>query len=270
MASKMEKAKIAMEVVEAWRNMDPPGRFLTRTDPTRADGFWHDVGTATAVKRATKTLGERSQRERRAQRAKTTKGAPTGEKRGTATAESTASCESFERQTSSDSLDQLLLSQHFQIPADTARQDGDDQVHTEGRDYSVAVPQQDEDQRYFYQQHRCPSKTNAILSRTSLGTSPTGSPNSSPILRGFGSNPKHTETDEMHMMVDCQRYPDECEDPNGESTASDFAEWNSSLPTAAYLARTAFKDDEVERPEHKTTTAARRKASDQKKSHSFP
>jgi hypothetical protein len=68
-ASKVDKTTIAAEVVAAWRNLDPPGRFLTRTDSSTSDSFWCDVGDAHAVKRATKTLGERSQRERRAQKA---------------------------------------------------------------------------------------------------------------------------------------------------------------------------------------------------------
>ena len=68
-ASKQEKPKIAREVVQSWRNQEPPGRFLVRTDKGRSDSNWHDVGDLLALKRATKTLGEKPQRERRAMRA---------------------------------------------------------------------------------------------------------------------------------------------------------------------------------------------------------
>ncbi|CAB9511526.1 expressed unknown protein [Seminavis robusta] len=68
-ASKVEKPLISAEVVAAWRNLQPPGRFLIRTEPSSTNSLWHDVGDAQAIKRATKTLGERPQRERRAEKA---------------------------------------------------------------------------------------------------------------------------------------------------------------------------------------------------------
>lgn len=68
-ATKQEKPEIAQEVVKAWRAQEPPGRFLAKTDKGRPDSQWCDVGDLLAIKRATKTLGERPQRERRAQKA---------------------------------------------------------------------------------------------------------------------------------------------------------------------------------------------------------
>jgi hypothetical protein len=65
-APKVYKPVVAAEVVAAWRNQNPPGRFLARTDSSTSDSLWYDVGDDHAIKRATKTLGERSQRERRA------------------------------------------------------------------------------------------------------------------------------------------------------------------------------------------------------------
>lgn len=44
----------------AWRELDPPGRFLARIDPSRADSLWEDVGDEMACKRAGRTLGEKS------------------------------------------------------------------------------------------------------------------------------------------------------------------------------------------------------------------
>jgi hypothetical protein len=67
-APKVYKPVVAAEVVAAWWNQNPPGRFLARTDSSTSDSLWYDVGDDHAIKRATKTLGERSQRERRAQK----------------------------------------------------------------------------------------------------------------------------------------------------------------------------------------------------------
>ncbi|CAB9511530.1 Transcriptional regulator [Seminavis robusta] len=59
-ARKQEKPIIALEVVLAWRELSPPGRFLARVDPSRADSLWEDVGDEQACKRAGRTLGEKS------------------------------------------------------------------------------------------------------------------------------------------------------------------------------------------------------------------
>lgn len=73
-ALKQEKPRIAREVVMAWRNQSPPGRFLSRRDPKVSDSPWYDVGDSMALKRTTKTLGERPQKERRAEKAIKIKG----------------------------------------------------------------------------------------------------------------------------------------------------------------------------------------------------
>ena len=59
-ARKQDKPVIALEVVLAWRDLSPPGRFLARMDNSRADSLWYDVGDDAACKRAGRTLGERS------------------------------------------------------------------------------------------------------------------------------------------------------------------------------------------------------------------
>ena len=51
-----------MELVYFWRSLNPPGRFLARTNPERADSLWREVGDDLARKRASKTLGERSRK----------------------------------------------------------------------------------------------------------------------------------------------------------------------------------------------------------------
>ena len=58
-ARKQDKPIIALEVVLAWRDLSPPGRFLARMDNSRADSLWYDVGDDAACKRAGRTLGER-------------------------------------------------------------------------------------------------------------------------------------------------------------------------------------------------------------------
>ena len=51
-ASRKDKGVIVEEVVDNWRSKTPPGRFLTRTDPTLGDGsLWHDVGDQVARKK---------------------------------------------------------------------------------------------------------------------------------------------------------------------------------------------------------------------------
>ena len=55
---------MALKVVRHWRNLDPPGRFLTRTHPDEATSTWHEVGNELATKRAMKNLGERDSKQK--------------------------------------------------------------------------------------------------------------------------------------------------------------------------------------------------------------
>jgi len=67
-ASKVEKPKVAREVVKLWRSQDPPGRFLARKDDSRkgpgsvkAEGnIWTDVGDKKAREKASQCLRERT------------------------------------------------------------------------------------------------------------------------------------------------------------------------------------------------------------------
>jgi hypothetical protein len=67
-ASKVEKPKVAREVVKQWRSQDPPGRFLARKDDSRkgpgsvkAEGnIWSDVGDKKAREKASQCLRERT------------------------------------------------------------------------------------------------------------------------------------------------------------------------------------------------------------------
>uniref|UniRef100_A0A7S1GQN1 DUF6824 domain-containing protein n=1 Tax=Cyclophora tenuis TaxID=216820 RepID=A0A7S1GQN1_CYCTE len=67
-ASKVEKPKVAREVVKLWRGLDPPGRFLARKDDSRkgpgsvkAEGnVWYDVGDKKAREKASQCLRERT------------------------------------------------------------------------------------------------------------------------------------------------------------------------------------------------------------------
>ena len=59
-ASRSNKPFVAEEVVQIWRNLDPPGRFLIRTDPSLGDdSTWHDVGDRRARKKASQALREK-------------------------------------------------------------------------------------------------------------------------------------------------------------------------------------------------------------------
>jgi hypothetical protein len=50
-----------MEVVHLWRSLDPPGRFLTKTDAAQGDdSLWHDVGDKKAREKASQCLRERT------------------------------------------------------------------------------------------------------------------------------------------------------------------------------------------------------------------
>ena len=50
-----------MEVVHIWRALEPPGRYLTKTDPSQGDdSLWHDVGDKKAREKASQCLRERT------------------------------------------------------------------------------------------------------------------------------------------------------------------------------------------------------------------
>lgn len=93
-ASRKEKAVIVQELVDSWRAEDPPGRFLTRTDPSKGDqSLWHDAGEEMALKKAAKILTERASAEMKAEQ----KGAP-GKKRQARTSSASPSSERAPRQ----------------------------------------------------------------------------------------------------------------------------------------------------------------------------
>lgn len=66
--SKVEKPKVAREVVAIWRKLDPPGRFLARKDDTKrgpgsvksTDNVWYEVGDKKAREKASQCLRERT------------------------------------------------------------------------------------------------------------------------------------------------------------------------------------------------------------------
>jgi hypothetical protein len=66
--SKVEKPKVAREVVQLWRKMTPPGRFLTRKDENKkgpgsvkdSDNVWIEVGDKKAREKASQCLRERT------------------------------------------------------------------------------------------------------------------------------------------------------------------------------------------------------------------
>ena len=60
-SAKGKKPLIAMRVVSTWRGLNPPGRFLQKTDPDLGDdSTWHDVGEKEAKKKASQCLRERT------------------------------------------------------------------------------------------------------------------------------------------------------------------------------------------------------------------
>ena len=65
-ASKVDKPKVAREVVQLWRQMNPPGRFLARQDEdkkekaTEENTIWYDVGDKKANAKASQCLRERT------------------------------------------------------------------------------------------------------------------------------------------------------------------------------------------------------------------
>lgn len=66
--NKVEKPKVAREVVNLWRQMDPPGRFCARIDLSKkgpgsvkaADNVWYEVGDKKAREKASQCLRERT------------------------------------------------------------------------------------------------------------------------------------------------------------------------------------------------------------------
>lgn len=60
-AAKGEKPAIALHVVNTWRSMNPPGRFLQKSNPELGDeSCWHDVGEKEARKKASQCLREKT------------------------------------------------------------------------------------------------------------------------------------------------------------------------------------------------------------------
>jgi hypothetical protein len=65
---KVDKPKVAREVVHIWRKMNPPGRFLARKDEGKkgpssakdADNIWYEVGDKKAREKASQCLRERT------------------------------------------------------------------------------------------------------------------------------------------------------------------------------------------------------------------
>ena len=56
-ATKTDKEELADELVTLWRNQNPPGRFVTKTDPSKGDdSLWHDIGNAAARKKILNSL----------------------------------------------------------------------------------------------------------------------------------------------------------------------------------------------------------------------
>jgi hypothetical protein len=66
--SKVDKPKVAREVVQLWRKMSPPGRFLNRKDESKrgpgsvkdAENVWFEVGDKKAREKASQCLRERT------------------------------------------------------------------------------------------------------------------------------------------------------------------------------------------------------------------
>ena len=62
-ASRRDKPEIAKLLVNHWRGLTPPGRFLAKQTTTSSDGeakkLWFEIGDEAAKKRASKSLGEK-------------------------------------------------------------------------------------------------------------------------------------------------------------------------------------------------------------------
>ena len=54
--NRSERPILGMQVVNYWRGMDPPGRFLKFND---VSGMWDDIGNKDAQRKCLKTLRER-------------------------------------------------------------------------------------------------------------------------------------------------------------------------------------------------------------------
>lgn len=63
-ASRVDKPKVAAEVVSIWRNMSPPGRFLVQCRTTNRS-VWNDVGDRKARQKASQSLREREFKRRK-------------------------------------------------------------------------------------------------------------------------------------------------------------------------------------------------------------
>lgn len=63
-APKVDKPKVARDVVQIWRAQRPPGRFLTKSSAETAskskEVLWHDVGDQKAREKASQCLRERT------------------------------------------------------------------------------------------------------------------------------------------------------------------------------------------------------------------
>jgi hypothetical protein len=55
MASRVDKAIVALALVRSWRNQNPPGRFLKED---KAKGLWDDVGDKKAREKTSQALRE--------------------------------------------------------------------------------------------------------------------------------------------------------------------------------------------------------------------
>ena len=72
-ASRVDKPKVAGEVVQLWRQMKPMGRFLVRMDESQGDvSLWRDVGDRKARQKTSQCLREkerpRKEREKKRKR----------------------------------------------------------------------------------------------------------------------------------------------------------------------------------------------------------
>ena len=59
-ASKVEKPMVAREVVQIWRNLNPPGRFLAQDKSQGENALWNDIGDKKAREKASQCLRERT------------------------------------------------------------------------------------------------------------------------------------------------------------------------------------------------------------------
>ena len=56
-SKRLDKPLVAMEIINDWRNMDPPGRFLKQNDVTK---LWDDVGDKKAREKTSQALREKT------------------------------------------------------------------------------------------------------------------------------------------------------------------------------------------------------------------